>query len=281
MRRTELIFRKAPVLLAVGALLVGCGSGGEGEAADPFRIVEPTSVVNPEDLRRAAPRWEALAKLSGTGKGVRRLEIPGRSIQWRVRWRCKTGKTFTLKTAPAATDSPSLVRGRCPGRGVALAARGGRFDLSVEAQGKWTAEVEQQVDAPLREPPLPQMRAAGARVLKRAQIRPVERRGEGTVELYQLPGGRLALRFERFNTTASSDLEVWVSRARRPSTSKAAARSRPVSKSPLKSTSGSQNYLLPRDIKRADVRSIVLWCEPLYVAYASAGLKPVKRSGER
>jgi len=54
-----------------------------------------------------------------------------------------------------------------------------------------------------------------------------------------------------------------------------------VSVSPLKSTSGSQNYLLPRDVRRADVRSIVLWCEPLYVAYASAGLKPVVRSGER
>ena len=41
----------------------------------------------------------------------------------------------------------------------------------------------------------------------------------------------------------------------------------------LKSTLGNQNYLLPPGTTEADVRSIIIWCEPQRFAYAAAALQ--------
>jgi hypothetical protein len=40
----------------------------------------------------------------------------------------------------------------------------------------------------------------------------------------------------------------------------------------LKSTLGDQNYVLPADVPVDRVRSVVIWCEPVRVAYIAAGL---------
>lgn len=253
------------VATLVGALaLAGCGGGdARPDAPDPFVAVEPGAVLGPEELEKAAPRWQVLTQLEDTGPATRTLAIPGRSIQWRIRWRCREG---SLKMR---VEGDELVEGSCPGKGEATAVRGGRLALAVEATGPWTAVVEHQVDSPLQEPPLPGM----VRPIARGAMQPLERQGQGRVLLYRLRGGRLALRLERFRTSASSDLEVWVSPARRPRTSAAAMKARHVSVAPLKATAGSHNYLLPRGMRPRDVRSVILWCEPLLVAYASAGLR--------
>lgn len=256
--------------LAAALSLASCG-GDEPRVrpGDPFSAVEPTAVLSPEDLRRAAPRWVRVVRLEGNGPATRELAIPGRSIQWRVRWQCGDGRELAMSVVPGG----DLLRGGCPGKGEATAVRGGRLRLVVEASGPWSATVEQQVDAPLAEPPLPAMQRPGTRVLASGRFQAMERRGKGKVTLHRLPGGRLALRFTGFETSPSTDLEVWVSRNRRPRTSAAAVRGAHRSIAALKATAGSQNYLLPRDMRPQDVRSVVLWCEPLFVAYASAGLR--------
>ena len=40
----------------------------------------------------------------------------------------------------------------------------------------------------------------------------------------------------------------------------------------LKATAGAQNYLIPADVATANVRSVVIWCEPVRTAYAAASL---------
>ncbi|HVL97638.1 MAG TPA: DM13 domain-containing protein [Solirubrobacteraceae bacterium] len=265
--------RRPAALVAAAVALAGCGGAREPAAPDPFSKVEPTAVLPPEERDAAAPRWVRLARLRADGDATRTLEIPGKSIQWRIRWRCRGAGAITMRLDPPAADADPLVDGRCPGRGEAPAVRGGRMRLAVRASGAWSAVVEHQVATPLREPPLPEMRAPGAARLARGEFRPIERRGEGAVALHRLPGGRLALRFEHFRTTPSTDLEIWVGRGRRPATSRAAVRARHVSIGELKSTAGSQNYLLPRRLRASDVRFVVLWCEPLYMAYAAAGLR--------
>jgi hypothetical protein len=42
----------------------------------------------------------------------------------------------------------------------------------------------------------------------------------------------------------------------------------------LKSTLGSQNYVLPASVDEGSIRSIVIWCEPVRIAYAAATLRP-------
>jgi len=125
---------------------------------------------------------------------------------------------------------------------------------------------------PLNEPPLRAMRSKRAVVLKRGTFYPVERRGKGRVALYRLPGNRLALRLRDFSTSSNTDLFIWLSGARRPKTTKQAVSAPHRQFARLKSTLGSQNYLLPRSVKAGDVRSIVIWCEPVRIAYTAARL---------
>ncbi len=126
---------------------------------------------------------------------------------------------------------------------------------------------------PIAEAPLSAMKAKAARVLASGRFYPIERRGRGKVDLYRLAGGRLALRFDGFHTSANTDLFVWTSEARRPRTTRQALRSRHYEFAPLKATAGKQNYLMPKGLDRDSVRSIVIWCEPIRIAYAVAPLR--------
>ena len=126
---------------------------------------------------------------------------------------------------------------------------------------------------PIAEPPLAAMRAEDAEVAAGGSFYPIERRGRGKVDLYRLAGGRLALCLEGFDTAANTDLFVWLSEARRPRTTKQALRSHHVELAPHKVTKGSQNYLLPESADADSIRSIVIWCEPIRIAYTAATLR--------
>lgn len=261
--------RSAALVAGVLVAFAGCG-GDEGEKrSDPFAKVDPR-ITKTRDL--AAPRWEPVATLAGSSPDEESFTVSKRAIQWRARWRCSKGK-LNLSVSPRPRSAPERSGGRCPDRGEASWIQSGRQRLSVKASGRWRVVVEQQVDTPLREPPLPAMRAKGARVLARGRFYRVERRGRGRAALYRLPNGRHALRFENFNTSSNTDLFVWLSRAKRPKTTKAAVRAPRREFALLKSTLGDQNYLLPRgfDVKR--FRSIVIWCEPVSIVYTAAALR--------
>ena len=134
--------------------------------------------------------------------------------------------------------------------------------------------VEQQVDTALREPRLPAMRSSGARVVARSRFYSIERKSNGMALLYRLPAGRLGLRFEDFRTSSNTDLFVWLSEAPRPRTTKQVVRSRYKQIALLKSTVGDQNYLLPRNVNPGSIRSVVIWCDPIQIAYGGVTLAP-------
>jgi len=274
MRRSLGIFGSLGIF-AAGLLtpLSGCGSSDDETRADPFKKVDPriTKVRG-----RAAPRWEPIATISGSQPAVRSVEVSKRAIQWRARWRCTKGR-LALSVSPRPRSVPDRPGGRCPGRGKAEWIQNGTQRLRVNASGRWQVVVEQQVDTPLREPPLPAMRSRKARVLAQGRFYEIERRGRGKATLYRLQGGRLALRMEKFNTSSNTDLFVWLSEGKRPKSTKAAVRVPHVEIAALKATLGSQNYLLPRSLNAKKLRSVVIWCEPVRIAYTAATLRPPRR----
>ena len=260
--------RAAPAAAAVAALLglAGCG-GGSGERTerfDPFTEVRDRTVRSPQ---RASARWETVTELSGSASSTEAFAIDRDAIQWRARWHCESGRLRL------STGSRELVAARCPGRGAGTEVRTGALELVTEASGPWRVVIEQQVDTPLHEPPLEAMAAPGARVLAAGRFYGLERTGRGVASLYRLASGRLALRLDGFATSANTDLFVWLSRARRPSDTVEAAKARHLVLAPLKSTVGEQNYLIPRTVDADDIRSVVVWCVPVRIAYTAAPLQ--------
>jgi len=143
----------------------------------------------------------------------------------------------------------------------------------VQTQGRWEVVVEQQVTEPIAEPPLPLMEEEGAEVVASGDFYSIDERGEGRAVLHELPSGRLALRLEGFATLANTDLFVWLSEARRPETTRQVLGADHTELALLKSTIGDQNYLLPEDLESDEIRSIVIWCEPVRNAYTAAALR--------
>ena len=250
-------------------LLATCGGGSDADKGeDAFKAVE-RDISRPLDPREAAPRWEPLAVERGNGSGTRTVTVARGAIQWRARWRCTRG-TLELSLTPAPREGNPISRGNCPGLGRAVSVDTGKQAIDIRTEGAWRLFVYQQVTTPLAEPPLTAMRRA--RVLASGEFQDIERAASGRAVLYRLPDGRLALRFERFRVSANADLFVWVSSERAPRTTRAALRAPHLQVATLKSTLGSQNYVLPRSVDRRGVRSVVIWCEPIRIAYAAATL---------
>ena len=262
----------------LGLIAAGCG-GDEPEAATPsvsvpFPTVLPTA---PQLLGggadRAAPRWEELQIFSGSGATeTPAFTVEPASIQWRLKWTCESGSLRIL--ARAEPDRPStkpLAEAACPKTGEGFSIQTGDQRLAVEASGPWKATVEQQVESPIDEAPLPGMTDASA--LLKGSFYNVEKPGKGTATVHKLPDGSLALRlsddFQVFNNT---DLVIWLSEVPQPRTSAEASTNPYREIAPLKSTRGSQNYPIPGDLPLERIRSVVLWCVPVPTVYIAAGL---------
>ena len=260
--------------LSLAALIAvaGCGDGG-GDRADPFTKVEQNEKA--KDVRaekQAAPRWERVTTLRGPGAASRSVLISKKAVQWRIRWRCRRGR-FAVSVTPSPREGNPLANDRCRGKGEATTIDTGKLRLNVRSGGRWRAVVEQQVTDAVDEAPLPGMRGGAAKVVSRGRFYPIERRGRGTAVLYRLPNGRLALRLRGFSTSANTDLFVWASEAARPRTTKRALRTPHREFAPLRSTLGNQNYLLPPGADANSIRSIVIWCRPIQIAYTAAALR--------
>ena len=103
----------------------------------------------------------------------------------------------------------------------------------------------------------------------------LEKDGSGTATLYNLPDNRLALRFDDFEVSHNTELYVWLSESANPKTSAEAVEAPRTDIGVLKSTLGAQNYVLPAEVTRDKVHSIVIWCAPVRIAYSAAALTPL------
>ncbi len=159
----------------------------------------------------------------------------------------------------------------CPSDGEGFAADKGGQTLKVTTAGRWKATVEQQIDSPLVEPA--PVGLASARLLGTAEVYDVDRDGEGTAKIYEMPDGTRLIRLEDFFVSINSDLELRLSESTGPKSTDEAANAPFKLIAPLKATVGSMNYEVPRDIDISKYQSIVIWCEITRNAYAAASIQ--------
>jgi hypothetical protein len=261
------------VMLAV--VTAGCGSGSE-RARSGDRPAVPAPTV-PADVSaptttgaKAAARWETVTTLSGTGSTrTPAFEILPNAIQWRARYSCESS-SLKINTEPPPRRPAALVDVACPREGEGFSIVAGAVSLLVEATGPWKLTIDQQLDTPLNEPPLPAM--ASAPVVAQGNFYDIEKSGKGSARIYQLPDGGRALRIENLEVNQNTDLFVWLDAAVSPKTSQETLSAEHWQLRSLKSTIGNQNYEIPTSIPIDRVNSVVIWCEPVAIAYAAAAL---------
>ena len=260
-----------------------CGSSGKttttAAGGPSTAAAAPTTTTAP--VKRSAPRWETVTTFSGTGATrTDPFTILPDAIQWRTRWSCDSGDLKIESIPPPRRGEPVTPTSACKGKtdkatqetdaGYSIVT--GKVQLSVTATGPWSITVDQQIDTPLEEPPLPAM--AAAKVLGQGDFYNVEMKGSGTARVYQLADGSRALRLENFEVSSNTDLYVWVSTLATPKSSADAVGAPYVDLGRLKSTLGSENYILPAQLTPDKMKSIVIWCVPVRVAYTAATLAP-------
>lgn len=249
-----------------------CSSAEEPDKKEDAFSVIPHATSFEDPRVNAAPRWEPLDVLKSSTGGSYRFDISADAIQWRARWDCRNG-TLSAEVDPAPQEDEAFIDASCPRTGESFSVDTGSISMTIDATGPWKITLEQQVDTPVHEPPLEDMTSPDAEVIAKGDFYAIEREGEGRALLYRLQGDRLALRFEGFETSANVGLFVWVSGSERPRSTKQAFRSDYVQIAELKSTAGEQNYVLPESVTEREARSVIIWCEPIRIAYVAASLK--------
>jgi hypothetical protein len=197
------------------------------------------------------------------------FNIDGGAIQWRAQWTCQVGH-LTVRTP---TRSRAVVDSSCPGTGTGYSTEVGAQSLDVTADGPWQLRVEQQVDVPLVEAPLPSMNAPGARVVFTGSFYNIDQSGSGRVTIYQLAANAYALRLDNFFVSPNIDLEIRLSPLASPHSTDQFTSSNPSDTiAPLDITAGSLNFTVPSAIDPTHYRSVVIWCPLIHSAYAAATL---------
>jgi len=271
-RKLALPFAFLAVGLPAGIWAVMAMGDPEGaeKASDKaaFKSVSTTALRG--DPRRAEARWEKVASFAGTGSAEKSFDIADHAIQWRTEWLCRSGN-LRLSVGRRSQAGKLVADTSCPDTGTGISVGHGPGSARVRASGRWRIAVKQQVDTALEEPRLPGMTRSS--LLGRGPFRGIQKRGEGTISLFRLPGGRLALRFENFYTAPSPGLELWLSRSRNPRSTLDARRAPHVNAGRMRSTFGSYNQLLPRGISADEFESVVVWCPTVLIAFGGAPLR--------
>ena len=110
---------------------------------------------------------------------------------------------------------------------------------------------------------------ATVRTLSNAEFRSYEHATSGRARVLAYADGRRYVRFEGFHTSNGPALKVYLSAA--PATGPAGTfDDRYVDLGDLKGNIGAQNYAIPRAVRLAGYRSVVVWCKRFGVAFAAA-----------
>ena len=226
----------------------------------------------PETLVRSQPWWQAVTTLEGQGATTSRLAINEDAMQWRVRGVCGSGRLVV--TVPGRPKP--VLEAPCTGADTPLgyATKTGAISLKVAADGPWTLHVEQQVDVPLEEEPLPSMSAPGTKVVFTGDFYRMDQTGKGTITVYRLPDGSHALRLDDFFVSPNIDLEITFSPLEAPRTTPEFMGAPWVKAAPLDITAGALNFTVPAGVDPGKYKSVVIWCPLINSAYAAATLRP-------
>lgn len=262
-------FRKLAIIVAC-LVLAGCGERAAVEGTPtPARFTPSPRPSVP--VQEAAPRWETVATFSGSQPAeTPPFRIMRDAIQWRTRYNCKAGRLRIDSTPPPKNRKP-LVDAVCPAQGEAYSISNGSKRLNIQGTGEWTAIVDQQVSTPLLEP-LPE--EVTSPPIAQGAFYNLEKEGKGTAKLFELSDGRRILRFEDFEVTNNTDLFVWLSEAPHPNNSAESIAAPHFVLGNLRSTLGTQNYEVPPEVPTREIRSVIIWCQPVSVAYSAASLSP-------
>ena len=232
----------------------------------------PTSVAAPTRLR-SQPWWQDVATLDGVGPSTTAsFTIGDDALQWRVKGTCVAGRLVVK--APSRPEPLLDVACAEAADEYGITSRSGPTRLEVTAEGAWTLQVQQQVDVPLVEPPLPEMTAPGARPVAKGDFYRIDQTGTGTITVYRLGDGRYALRLDPFFVTANVDLELRLSPLPAPHSTAAYVDAPSVLAAPLDVTTGSLNFVVPDGVDPTAYKSVVVWCPLINSAYAAATLQP-------
>jgi hypothetical protein len=251
--------------------------GSESPEARPAALSRDAGATTPttaaardETILRSQPWWQGLTKLEGRGSTTATpLTVSQDALQWRANWTCETGRL--LVRAPG--QPRPVIDAACPGTGTGYGVRKGSVALQVTADGPWSMTVDQQVDLPLNEPPLPAMTAPGTKMIFTGSLYRMDQVGTGTLNIYQTADGRHLLRLDSFFVTANVDLELRFSPLEAPRTTEQFMGAPSVWAAPLDVTAGSLNFTLPPDVNPASYRSVVVWCPIIDSAYAAVTLR--------
>ncbi len=271
--KTRRVMRKyaIPVAVLVLGLPVGIGvmmaMGSAPEDENPVftRVTGSKARFAPE----AQPRWEPVKTLMGAASTTSQFTIAPDASQWKATWSCDSGRVRIDDTAEGRTTK--LVDTACPKQGVKTATKTGLHTLKVSATGRFRVKIEQQVHDALQEPALAGMTAD--RLVARGGFYNVQRKARGSVSVYRLASGRLALRFENFYVTGSPGLDVWLSSASRPKSTLESRDTWHYNAGALRSTLGTYNQVLPAKASLDRVKSIIIWCPTVTIAFGAAALE--------
>jgi hypothetical protein len=97
--------------------------------------------------------------------------------------------------------------------------------------------------------------------------------GSGTVQLLKQTNGSYIVRLENFQVENGPKLELYLSKAVKPNSSAAVSSAGFINLGDLKSTNGSQNYVVPVGTDVSQFKSVVIWCTTFSVNFISAPLE--------
>jgi hypothetical protein len=237
------------------------------KAADKAAFRSVSTTATRHDDRRAEARWERVTTLSGKGSADKSFAIEKGAIQWRAKWLCRSGR-FEMSIGRGDANGKTVADRACPDTGKQVQTGDGQGMVHIKASGAWRVVVEQQVDTALKEPPLKQM--TKETLLARGRFYRIQKRGEGSISLFRLPNGRLALRYTKFYTAPSPGLEVWLSTSNKPHSTLDARRASHVNAGGMRSTFGSYNEILPARANAEQIRSVIIWCPTVMIAFGAA-----------